>query len=143
MRLLKKFLAIISYYLFSPVTVYIHQLRGVDIKNVNSLFIGIHVDIDHLYPEYVSIGENVTIAAGVRITAHVTPPASMRSIIPAEKKKVVIGDNVFIGADAIILPGVTIQDWVIVGAGSVVTKDVSSYTVIAGNPAHVVKNIKK
>ena len=138
MHFLKKVLAIVAYYLFSPITVYIHLLRGVKIKDRKSLFVGIHVDIDHLYPQHVSIGKNVTIAAGTRITAHTTPPAIMRSMIAKEIKDVVIGNNVFIGVDAIILPGVLIDDWVVVGAGAVVTKNISSYSIVAGNPAQVV-----
>jgi maltose O-acetyltransferase len=49
-----------------------------------------------------------------------------------------IGDDVWIGTRAIILPGVTIGDGVVVGAGSVVTRDVPPYAVVAGNPARVV-----
>jgi maltose O-acetyltransferase len=52
---------------------------------------------------------------------------------------VVIGDNVWIGSRAIILPGVRIGSGSIVGAGSVVTKDVPSNSVVAGNPARVVR----
>lgn len=52
---------------------------------------------------------------------------------------VVIGNHVWIAYRAIILPGITIGDGAIVGAGSVVTKDVEPYTVVVGNPARVVK----
>jgi maltose O-acetyltransferase len=52
---------------------------------------------------------------------------------------VVIGDNVWIGNRAIILPGVTIGAGAVVGAGSVVTRDVPPFTVVAGNPAKVLK----
>lgn len=54
---------------------------------------------------------------------------------------VVIGDDVWIGARAIILPGVTIGNRSIVGAGSVVTKNVASNTVVAGNPAKYIKDV--
>jgi maltose O-acetyltransferase len=49
-----------------------------------------------------------------------------------------IGDRVWIAYRAIILPGVTIGEGAVVGAGSVVTKDVEPYTIVAGNPARVV-----
>lgn len=49
--------------------------------------------------------------------------------------RIVIGDDVFIGADAIVLPGVRIGDGAIIGAGSVVSKDVPAGEVAAGNPA--------
>lgn len=60
-------------------------------------------------------------------------------------RKVVIGKYVWIGARATILPGVTIGDGAVIGAGSVVTKDVPSCAVVGGNPAKVVKyrNIEK
>jgi len=51
----------------------------------------------------------------------------------------VIGNDVWIGLDATIMPGVTIGDGAIIGAKSVVTHDVEPYTVVAGNPARVVK----
>ncbi len=52
--------------------------------------------------------------------------------------KIIIGNNVFVGARAILLPGVVIGDRVIVGAGSVVTKSVPSGYIVAGNPARIV-----
>lgn len=55
---------------------------------------------------------------------------------------VVIGNDVWIGARVIILPGVTIGDGAIIGAGSVVTKDVMPYSIVGGNPAHLIKNRK-
>lgn len=52
---------------------------------------------------------------------------------------VVVGNDVWIGAQAIILPGVTIGDGAVIGAGSVVTSAVSSYTVVGGSPAMEIK----
>ena len=59
-----------------------------------------------------------------------------------EERPVVIGNDVWIGGRVIILPGVKIGDGAIVGAGSVVTRDVSEYDIVAGNPARVIKNRK-
>ncbi|MDF1882119.1 acyltransferase [Sulfurimonas sp. MAG313] len=53
-----------------------------------------------------------------------------------------IEDNVWIGAKAIVLPGVTIGHNSIIGAGSVVTKDVAPNTMVAGNPAKIIKKLK-
>lgn len=141
MKLFKKILGVVSFYLYSPFTVWIHKLRGVKFKDTKSVFIGVHVDLDHLHPECISIGEHVTIAAGARITAHIHPPKNMRDVLPAEVKDITIGNNVFIGADAIIMPGVTLGDWSVVGAGSVVTKDVPPHSIFAGNPAKFIKNL--
>ncbi|MDE6772661.1 MAG: sugar O-acetyltransferase, partial [Muribaculaceae bacterium] len=54
---------------------------------------------------------------------------------------VAIGHNVWIGGDAVILPGVTIGDNVVIGAGAVVTRSFPSNVVIAGNPARVIKEL--
>ena len=58
-------------------------------------------------------------------------------------KPIVIGDKVWIGFDATILKGVTIGEGAVVGAKSVVTKDVEAWTVVAGNPAKIIRKIKK
>lgn len=62
---------------------------------------------------------------------------------PFSKGKVIIGNNVWIGDKATILPGVTIGDGAIIGAGSVVTKDVPPFSVVVGNPAKIIKIIKR
>ncbi|WP_420360969.1 acyltransferase [Companilactobacillus halodurans] len=55
---------------------------------------------------------------------------------------ITIKEGAWIGAKAVLLPGVTIGKHAIVGAGSVVTKDVTEYTVVGGNPAKVIKTLK-
>lgn len=60
----------------------------------------------------------------------------------AEEKPVVIGDDVWIGSRVIILGGVHIGNHCIIGAGSVVTHDISDYDIVAGNPARVIGNRK-
>lgn len=60
--------------------------------------------------------------------------------VEADPKPVVIEDDVWIGARAILLPGVTIGEGTIVGAGSVVTKSVLPYSIVAGNPARIVRS---
>ncbi|MBR4243334.1 MAG: hypothetical protein IKR98_05525 [Bacteroidaceae bacterium] len=66
-------------------------------------------------------------------------PANLRPIV--SKGPVVIEDNVWIGEMACIMPGVTIGRGAIVGANAVVTHDVPPYTLVAGNPARIIKQI--
>lgn len=66
-----------------------------------------------------------------------------RDIFPslplASEDPVVIGNNVWLGKSAIVLPGVTVGDGAIIGAGAVVTKDVPEYAIVAGNPAKFIR----
>lgn len=89
--------------------------------------------IDANWPWLISVGDDVTLASNVRILAH---DASTAKTGAHTKVGIVrIGNNVFIGADSIVLCNTRIGDNVIIGAGSVVTKDIPSNSVYAGNPA--------
>lgn len=91
---------------------------------------------------YVTIGDDCFIGPSVNIytACHSTDPVE-RNTRNEWAKPVIIGNNVWIGGNATILPGVTIGDNVTIGAGSVVVNDVPSNTVAVGNPAKVVKRI--
>lgn len=92
----------------------------------------------------VTIGRDVMMGPEVHIyaTAHGTARTDVPMIEQgyAQARPVTIGDDVWIGARAIILPGVHVGTGVVIGAAAVVTKDVPDYTVVAGNPARVVKD---
>lgn len=62
---------------------------------------------------------------------------------PELAKPITIGDDVWVGGAAVICPGVTIGNNAVVGAGSVVTKDVEPYTVVAGNPAKLIRRLEQ
>lgn len=95
--------------------------------------------IDYSHCWLITIGDDVTLAPRVHILAH---DGSTKSVIGYTKIGLVtIGNGVFIGAEAIVLPGVSIGDGAIVAAGSVVTKDVPARTIVAGNPARVVTTV--
>lgn len=95
-------------------------------------------------PNDIKIGSHVMMAPGVTVIN--TNHEFSRTDIPmcfqgdAVKAPVEIGDDVWLGTNAIILPGVTISRGTIVGAGSVVTKDFPEYSVIGGNPARLIRS---
>ena len=90
----------------------------------------------------VSIGNNVIIAQNVvmsglnHIYSDVNIPISKQ---PVTVKQIVIEDNCWIASNSVITAGVTVGKHSVVGAGSVVTKDVMPYTIVAGNPAKAIK----
>lgn len=91
----------------------------------------------------VTIGNDVFIGPNVSIytACHPTDPAERNTRVEWSRP-VTIGDNVWIGGSVTILPGVTIGSDTTIGAGSVVTRDIPSGVVAAGNPARVIKHIK-
>ena len=115
--------------------------------------IGVNMDADsvHLYgriawgtePWLITLGHNVHITDGVRFETHDGGTLLFRDQIPDLEitKPITIGDNVYIGNNVIILPGVSIGDNVIIGAGAIVTKSIPSNSVAVGVPARVIKSI--
>lgn len=91
----------------------------------------------------LTIGEGCDISSGVHVYTHssVRRCVSGRRFTEVERRPVVIGDRVFIGANAVVLMGVTIGDEAVVAAGAVVTKDVAARTVVAGVPAVAVADV--
>lgn len=90
----------------------------------------------------VRIGDNAFIAPNVGIyTAGHPLDACQRNKGLEYAYPVSIGNNVWIGAGAMILPGVTIGDNAVIGAGSVVTKDIPAYSLAVGNPCRVIRRI--
>lgn len=90
----------------------------------------------------VEIGDRTLLGPTVQIYTAIHPlDADERAACMETAKPVILGRNVWIGGAAVILPGVTIGDNAVVGAGSVVTKDVPANCVALGNPAKVTKEI--
>ena len=90
----------------------------------------------------VTIGENCMMAPNVAIytAGHPIHPAA-RNYAYEYGIEVTIGDNVWLGGNAVVVPGVHIGSNVVIGAGSVVTKDIPDWSVAVGNPCRVVKKI--
>lgn len=137
----------------------IYKLLGVDLGenakispkisfwgDYSYLHCGKHAEINPecflLAREHIYIGENSTLAYRAMILTSAnpnTPYNKLGIVYPSVQKEVHIKDNVWIGAGAIILPGVTVGSCSVVAAGAVVNKDVEPYTVVAGCPAKVVR----
>lgn len=113
--------------------------RGLKVgKNFNRQQ-GCFIDPTHCW--LIEIGNNVTMSIRVVLMAH---DASTKNSLGYTKiGKIKIKDNVFLGANTIVLPNVTIGENSVIGANSVVTKDVPPNSVVAGNPAKVISSIRE
>lgn len=94
-------------------------------------------------PYLITIGNKVQITAGVKFFTH-GGGWVLRSKYPDFDTfgKIVIGDNVYIGNNVMIMPGVTVGNNVIIGAGAVVTKSIPDNCIVGGNPAKIIGNIE-
>lgn len=92
--------------------------------------------------EKVKIGDNCQMAPNVAIytAGHPVHPVSRNSAYEYGKE-ITIGDNVWIGGNTVVCPGVHIGNNVVIGAGSVVTKDIPDWSIAAGNPCRVIRQI--
>ena len=93
----------------------------------------------------VCIGSHVNLAQGITVTAlnhNFADPEKRIDEQGVSTRPVVIGDDVWIGANAVVLPGVTIGSHCVVAAGAVVTKDVPDNTLVGGVPAKVIKQLR-
>jgi maltose O-acetyltransferase len=112
--------------------------RGMKLGNGVSIEDGFFFDPSHCY--LIEIGDNCTFAPNVRIIAH---DASTRRITGFTRlARVIIENDCFIGDSVLILPGVTVGEGSIVGAGSVVTRSIPKGSVVVGNPARVLCTVE-
>jgi acetyltransferase-like isoleucine patch superfamily enzyme len=109
---------------------YFRRIVGMDIGA--DVQISLRANLDMTNPRGVHIGEGTHIAFHAVIFAH-----DMSRVLHTDTY---VGRNCFIGAHSIILPGIRVGDECVVGTGSVVTKDVPSGSIVAGNPAKVVRS---
>jgi len=118
----------------------IHRWRGMTIGK--DVYIDSSVYLDSLYPELITVEEGARLTAHAVLICHFSAGQKMKErFVPMQKKPITIKKHAFVGSNATILPGVTINEFAIVGAGSVVTKDVSPYTVVIGNPARPIRTL--
>ena len=114
---------------------------GATIGNNVTVYSAKNTTIDETSLQHIFIGDNTQITAGVIILAHDYSYSVLGNIygeLPRQQRDTIIGKNVFIGMNSIILMGSNIGDNVIIGAGSVVSGHIPSNTVCAGNPAKII-----
>lgn len=123
------------------------------------VYIGINSSVWSSSSSGIKIGDRVLISSNVHIhdtdghpfdsaarfsqTKAILTQGHPREIYGIEAREIVIHNDAWIGLNAVILKGVTIGEGAVVGACSVVTKDVPPYTVVAGNPARVIRELEK
>ncbi|MGE6487809.1 2,3,4,5-tetrahydropyridine-2,6-dicarboxylate N-acetyltransferase [Paenisporosarcina sp. NPDC076898] len=93
---------------------------------------GSMIDMGAILGGRATVGKNCHIGAGAVLAGVIEPPSAM---------PVIVEDDVLVGANAVVLEGVKIGKGAVVAAGAIVTKDVPPYTVVAGTPAKVIKEI--
>ena len=117
--------------------------RKCGVKIGKNVFMGYLVNMDMAHADAITIEDYVSIAGGVTIMAHV-PTLTWQRVTQTLKgyvSPVKICRGAWLASNCIILPGVTIGEGAIVAAGAIVTRDVPPYTVAAGIPAKVVKQL--
>lgn len=141
----KALLGMIAYYIILPyrLTNFIHRVRGVRIHNWTNTVIAYHVTLDLIYPEMIEIEEGAWLTQNVTVLAHFRPTDIQAPYIGGDRvRQVRIGRGAYLGNGAMVMPGVTIGECAVIGAGSVVTRDVPSFMLAAGNPARAIKRIE-
>lgn len=120
---------LIRWILLQPYFLILTKLYKMQISPTARISLG--AKLDKTYPKGIHIDDESYVASGALIFSH--------DFSRGLRTNTFIGKRCFIGANAIILPGVNVGDSVIVGAGSVVTKDVPSGCIVAGNPAKILR----
>jgi acetyltransferase-like isoleucine patch superfamily enzyme len=120
----------------------VHRLRGVKIGR--DCFVDPTAILETAYPERIRLGDDVRIAAKAVLMTHIKAPDLLREsgAVPPVDAGITLESHSFVGVNACIMPGVTVGEGAVVASGAVVLKDVPPYTMVAGNPAQVVKTLR-
>jgi acetyltransferase-like isoleucine patch superfamily enzyme len=131
MEILSKIIQKIRYFKYS--------IQGY--KNIHkSVILESKLNLDRVYPEGIHIGKNTLVASRATILTHEHVKRDIKNERMPYIVETYIGENCFIGIGSIILPGVSIGNQVIIGAGSIVTKNIPNNVVVAGVPAKVIRS---
>lgn len=109
-------------------------------------FFGDYVRMDTSYADMIYIGDYTHVTSGCRLLCHQRDLTGYcvgdnAANLGYKTGEIHIGKGVMVGMETIIMPGVTIGDGAIIGAGSIVTRDIPAWTIATGRPARVVKQI--
>lgn len=120
---------------------YVEQHLGISCVDASSVHLYGHIDFGS-EPWILTFGKDVYITDGVKFITHDGGTLLFRDKVPDLEitKPITLGDKVYIGNNAILLPGVTVGSNVVIGAGAIVTKNVPSNSVVAGVPAKVIRS---
>lgn len=122
------------------------SLRKLGYKVGQNVYLPADLNMTQLFVYYrgdLVIGDRVSIGPGVILLLSSWPNSSKVSKqLRCPEYFIHIGDDAWIGAGAIIMPGITIGEGAVVGAGAVVTHDVPAHTVVVGNPARILKKLE-
>lgn len=121
-------------------------MRKMGCKVGKGCFIGDHIHIDVGHADMITLEDGVSIAGGTRLLCHQRDFSNYcvgddYNKLAYSIKPIVLKKGCLIGMESFVLPGVTVGEGAIVGAGSLVTKDIPAWTVATGRPAKVVKQI--
>ena len=121
-------------------------MRKMGCKVGNGCFIGDHVRIDQGHADMITLEDSVSIASGTRLLCHQRDFSDYCVGDDYMKlgyivKPIVLKKGCLVGMESFVMPGVTVGEGAIVGAGSLVTKDIPAWTIASGRPAKVVKEI--
>ena len=131
---------------FNPRKIRPILMRKMGCKVGKECFIGDYVRVDLGHADMITLEDHVSIAAGVRLLCHQRDFSDYKvgddyMDLGYIVKPIVLKKGCLVGMESFVMPGVTIGEGAVVGAGSLVTKDVPAWSVATGRPAKIVKEI--
>lgn len=134
-RVFRKILLTIQETPWIPLSLRVYFIRLGGVKLGSNCWIGSNVSFDTLRPDLISIGNGCCVTSGTKIISHFMRPDENAMFYD----KITIGERVFIGMNTLIVNSVKIGDDAVIGAGSVVLKDIPANEIWAGNPAKFIR----
>lgn len=133
---------------FNPRKIRPILMRKMGCKVGKECFIGDYVRLDLGHADMITLEDHVSIAAGVRLLCHQRDFSNYKvgddyMDLGYIVKPIVLKKGCLVGMESFVMPGVTIGEGAVVGAGSLVTKDVPAWSVATGRPAKVVKEFTR